>query len=37
MKDNLHLDTETAKKKSTRTKLIDKVPEIEFDNRLNVQ
>lgn len=34
MKDNIHLDTGIGKKKS---KLLSKVPEIEVENRLNVQ
>jgi hypothetical protein len=37
MKDNLNLDTDMSRKKSKSTKLLNKVPEIEVENRLNIQ
>lgn len=37
MKDNVHLDTAVGKKKSTNSKMLHRVPEIEVENRLNVQ
>jgi hypothetical protein len=37
MKDNLNLDTDMSRKKSKSTKLLNRVPEIEVENRLNIQ
>lgn len=37
MKDNINLDTEFSKKNSKSHKLLNRVPEIEVENRLNIQ
>jgi len=37
MKDNLNLDTDHSRKKNKSHKLLNKVPEMEVENRLNIQ